>query len=367
MNLTSYQIISVLDRLGIEHENKPNYKNWLLCKCLNPHHHDKVMSNAGINLNTGVFNCFACNKSSHITEIVKQHLNCSYDEALVFIKEGFKTIKNKTNENFFQLKTKTEKRKKVPFDFITIPLIPENYIYTKSRGFTKEFCEEFNILQCISYDYLDYFIIPILDNKKNIEIFEARKLMEYVYLKRYYNSKSTYKRLKIKFKFEKIVNKYKYRKGEVFDKNNCKVHNIDLIYLMQPKVLYPFNTVIEQTLWNIDNLDRSKPLWICEGLGTIPKVYLNVTKNITSVFGTKISKEQIEYLKEFKEIIVIPDWDKASIEMIKLLYNELQKVNICCVKTDDTEDSFVDDLLKSDIIKSNEFLIKYDKNFSIFC
>ena len=84
--------------------------------------------------------------------------------------------------------------------FVHVPLEPEKYQYTRERGFTREWCEKFGVVHCLSGFYLDYMIIPIEDKEKGVQLFEARRLMEYEYLCKEFKSNEPLGVLRDKFK-----------------------------------------------------------------------------------------------------------------------------------------------------------------------
>jgi DNA primase len=77
------------------------------------------------------------------------------------------------------------------------------------------------------------------------------------------------------------------------------------------KVIYPRGGKTS-TLFNIDNLSHKDPLVIVEGVMDTPRIWEHITKNVTTVFGITLSKRQKDLLKEFDDIILFPDTDKAG-------------------------------------------------------
>src|SRR5512147_373122 len=89
MDLTSYQIQSVINRLGfIQESNRPNHKGWVSILCPNPYHHDTNFGNCSVNIETGVVKCFACNYAKHLVNVVMELNNMQYKDACKFIEEG---------------------------------------------------------------------------------------------------------------------------------------------------------------------------------------------------------------------------------------------------------------------------------------
>jgi len=365
VELTEQEIKDTLDYLHIDRTSKVN-GNWLLIRCPIPGHNDKNISNCGIDLQTGVINCFACKESSNIVSIVKDRLNLSYIDALKFIKKENFIGKNVNSPNFnLKNKNRADRISKNVINKNKIENLkledfnPEDYSYTRMRGFTKEFCKKFNIQKCMHGWYKDYFIIPIIDKEKKINTFEARKLNQFELKKALLVSDDTLDDL---IKDKKLV----IKDFRVYSEVEKKYYNNSiLLYFLKPKVLYPKG--IQQnkrTLFNIDNLNYNKDLWISEGIGTIPKIYDNISKNVSCTFGTEITEEQIEYLNKFnKKKIIIPDNDKASLLMIEALNMQIKDLYVIDIKSNDTSKSFIDNINNSSIVLAVKYLFNKYKLF----
>jgi hypothetical protein len=334
--------------------------NWLEILCPNPAHNDRNYGNASINLKSGVIHCFACSFSMSILTYLKTYNNMTYKEACQFLNEGYGFIPSTLNKSVV-VTPEVEKIKSVGYDFVFTPLIPSKFLYTSSRGFTQGFCDKFNIVHCISGYTSDYFITPIIDSKKNIFLYEARRLCDYEYLCKFFDSKEPHRVLKRNLEIYIKENEIRYdRKTYQLYKGKKKLFSSTLHYLVQQKVLYPKDTIINGTLWNIDNLNRDDYLYVVEGFGSVPKIYLNISKNVTCTFGSKITESQLEYLNQFKGIILIPDNDTAGREEVALLHTNL-KTNLRVIdigSVEDTDDGYVDVIKEIEPIPSATFLFR---------
>lgn len=369
LHLTDNQIIQIANFLGITFtESKSNYKHWRKCYC--PVHESSGDSSA-INTKSGIINCFSCGYRQHILQLLKERVNIiDFPEFLSFIELNFCIVPHKTE---FYVKEYEEKEliKKTKnydiannsyYNFITLDIKVENFKYLVDRGFTNSFCKEFNIKHVISGYYSDYFAIPIIDTAKDIVTLEYRKIKEDVcfktFFKKYLKKRSLPENYKKVFKDYckekeiKIINGKLYKKREQLIDSNT-------FYLLKPKTLYERQSAITLTLWNIDNLNVNEDLYVCEGLGSIAKIYLEVSKNVTCTFGSNgfKNKEQIEYLKKFKKkIILIPDNDKAGDKMIIELNKLLPNLYICKINYEDTDKEYTFSILTTEIIPSNKYL-----------
>jgi 5S rRNA maturation endonuclease (ribonuclease M5) len=347
LEYTRSDIYNTLDALNIHYVQDSG--EWVKLQCVNTAHEDSTPS-AGINVETGVYNCLGCRLKTNIVKIVQNIYNCTYKEAENFVKtQSFDYIPQNVifqPKQSTEIKKPKEKKLTVKTSLETFPLQSEKYNYTSQRGFTKDFCEEFNITHCISNFYTDYFIVPIIDSKKKINLFEARKLMQYEKLQEYYKSSDSFKNLSKQFKRECKRRKLKLENQKLFE-NNKEIFSIELTYLLQKKVLYPKGVSINTTIFNIDNLDRKKPLYVVEGFGSVPKIYLNISKNVTCTFGAVITEDQMDYLKEFKEILLLNDNDFAGYKMAEQLGKEHLNAYTIPIISEDTDDSYVKDILST--------------------
>lgn len=78
-----------------------------------------------------------------------------------------------------------------------------------------------------------------------------------------------------------------------------------------PKCLYPKHCKMN-ICFNQDNLDKGKPLIVCEGIMDIHKIWSCIDKNVTCTFGVSLSDGQKEYLKNIPNVILFIDDDPAG-------------------------------------------------------
>jgi hypothetical protein len=332
-------LYNFLDDMGIIYREKGNYLD-VIC----PIHNDKDFGNAVFYKNSGNLKCFhgACKFKGDVIDIYEELTGCSKFEAIVHCKElngeDVESLRDNSHasSNFaYQTRKQRqllEKKNQVIVEEKQITLSektvikfdPDKYTYTKKRGFTQEFIDHFNIRLATRGKYKDYMLIPIRSKQYNIKTFEARKIKEQELLSSYFEMKG---RLDVlRKKFEDLKNSIKlryeiedgtpilYKKDERFDSQDKDL----LLYFLQSKVLYPYNTLIHKPIiFNVDDLDRTQPLYLTEGLGSIPKIWTNISRNCSSLFGSIMSPAQIEILNEFEHIYLIPDFDKAGVGLVK--------------------------------------------------
>jgi len=340
---------SVLSQLNIKIEKRLANNN-ILAKCfINPGHEDKDPS-CNVNLVTGIIHCFGCKSKTNIIKIYQERFGVTdYREAekCVF---GFSSSIN-VNCVGVSFIDNLKKKEIVKEDEIYFPDLflselknIDSIPYIKARGWSQEFIDFFNIKHCFSDNYMDYAIIPIISEKLNIKTFEARKIFEIKYFQKMFNINST--------SLERFRAKFKSSKKDYKD-------TIQYDYLIKAKVLYPSGSPVTDLIFNYDNLDFGEDLILVEGLASIPKIWTSITKNVTCCFGSSFTDIQINLLRKFKKrIILVTDNDIASYIYTIQLNFFLENVCVYDCYTEDTKDSFIEDLKKSDIVKANEFIIK---------
>ncbi|MCA1800085.1 MAG: hypothetical protein LC650_02180 [Actinobacteria bacterium] len=69
-------------------------------------------------------------------------------------------------------------------------------------------------------------------------------------------------------------------------------------------------------LFRYHELDKTKPLYVCEGLVDAARLY-PVEKNVTYLFGSNLSSVKEHLLKRFSEVVMIPDNDAPGYRLVK--------------------------------------------------
>lgn len=150
----------------------------------------------------------------------------------------------------------------------------------------------------------------------------------------------------------------------VFEKGKMvSVEGRDVTRKQNTKVLYPKGGSVS-TLFNIDNLDKNKELVIVEGIMDMPKIWENITKNVTTTFGIMITNKQKELLNQFPNIVLFPDGDEAGQRMISEFDKFYEyEFKIAFLSDTDPGDADLDSIIKvlENPQRSSEyFLDKYD-------
>lgn len=93
----------------------------------------------------------------------------------------------------------------------------------------------------------------------------------------------------------------------------------DAIGGQDSKVLYARNTTT-QTLYDLDTLQRDRPLYVVEGLTKLAVLRTDpFFANSTATFGAGLNARQLYLLGQFDQVIMIPDADDAGIRSVRRL------------------------------------------------
>lgn len=295
--MTDFEInAEVVKRLNLDTSKLVNGKGLTNC----PFHQDKHPS-FSIDLNQGVCHCFSCSFSSTIRGL--------YYEAT-----GHGIMKDlgitPTGENMFS----SHKIEAVSYDetpethvlwegtLVPASAHKEAVKYLNKRGIPLRVADEMKMKFALSgytkdgehpkeenqWIYVkDRLITPVYENKKLLSL-EMRDVL-----------------------------------GEKHFLEQLKEKGIDSEDVKYKKVLYPKRSSTN-TLFQLDHLDETKPLYFLEGLMDLGVLRADpFFKNSTSVFGASIGQRQQYLLKKFPELIYIADHDKAGLISIFRLKEQL--------------------------------------------
>lgn len=311
--MTEQQILLTLDKLNIQRENsfKGKYIN-ILC----PSHNDKSFGSCQVYSNS-VIKCWSCGYVSNLFSLVRSRKpeltskqifeflgETNYLSPLsIYLQERKQIGIRNTKEIYIPVeKVKALRKEKVN---------PLELYYSFSRMFNKSFIERFEVEIISEGYYKDFFCIPI-KYKGEIISYEFRKAKEFEYFEKYYgNSEKSLESFRKQFKEDL--------------KNGIVEKNFITNYLRKSKVIYNKNAKqLKSIIFNIDNLNFNEDIYITEGVAGIPEIEFNFnTRNVTALFGSNISEEQISILSRFKKRkILILDNDIAS-EKLMILLNDL--------------------------------------------
>ena len=238
----------------------------VFCSCA--FHQDKTPS-MSFNVERGIWRCFSCGRSGNLNQICKELLD----------KSAFKILGKNFDEDaeFINLLNKS----KEPEDYKKIPEVNLSVDGTMSR---------------LNDDCISYLM------NRGISLNVSRDFKMRYMEKGYINGTPFTKRLLI----------------PVIEGNKTlSYEGRDITGQSNKKVLYPSKSSVN-TLYDIDSLERDKPVYIVEGLMDLAILREEpYFKNSTSIFGSNPTRRKAALLSDFKEIIWIPDNDNAGYDSVR--------------------------------------------------
>jgi len=279
INLTKEQILQCINILGIK--GRKNSNSFIMC-C--PYHNDDTPS-FSIKLDSFYCKCFGCSKTVSFNKMCKDIYGKSAYELL-----GLKN--DKLVNYFFKQSFIKPEKKQEEIRYITnikgklLDVFSNDNIYThlkEYRRLTDNFIKEFGIT------YTNFCEINRDEKAIEQDDIKGTKFFHRIMIPVYYQNK--------------LVN-YEGR---------------DYTLNQKPKVLYPKNTT--KPLFNFDNLDFNKPLYLTEGFMDFAILYQHVSKNSSCIMGNQLNELQIKLVNKFKQIILVPDNDDGG----KVLINQMDE------------------------------------------
>lgn len=253
------------------------YTKDIQCNC--PFHEDRKPS-MGINLDTGVYHCFSCNRSGTVEGLYRELTGISFYKAFNINTDSF-SVFAKQRDLYADYDNMALEKKTVYLNYDRSKLLPVRgnrscMSYLKKRGIPLSIAEEYDFkyaqdLKINATSFKDRLCIPIYEDGALTSI-EGRAL------------------------------------------------NYDKTDIHSRKVIYPLNTSVN-LLYNIDNLDFNEDIFACEGLMDLFVLKTcSYFENSTSIFGATLTKRKLSQIARCnKRFIYIPDLDEAGWGTVKTL------------------------------------------------
>ena len=268
----------VISALGIRTARRvTEYTKDIQCNC--PFHKDTKPS-MGINLDTGVYHCFSCNRSGTVEGLYKELTGNSFYKTFNIKTDSF-SVFAKQRDLYADYDKMALEKKTVYLNYDRSLLTPVRgnrlcMAYLKKRGIPLSLAEEYGFkyakdMKINATTFKDRLCIPVYEDGVLTSI-EGRALN--------------------------------------YDKNDINSR----------KVLYPLNTSVN-LLYNIDNLNFDEDLFACEGLMDLFVLKTcSYFENSTSIFGATLTKRKLSQIARCnKRFIYIPDLDEAGWGTVKTL------------------------------------------------
>jgi len=254
MDEIRYDVARILQDLGIKYKNL-SQKSWAIT-CLNPDHAERKPS-MGIHKKLGIFHCFGCGYKGNIYKLL-HHFGIENIDAYIFLRKyivGYE-IKNSIYDNIFF----DYKKENVQNDF-KLPSHRKLYEhpYLTKRGVTRDDIEEWSISVVTGNTYTGWILFPLYQDKK---------LCNYFLRSPYGNGKITAKK----------------PKGGLFA--------------------------------GIDFVKNYDTVCIVEGIFDCISVK-HTGRQAIACMTNSVTKDQLNLLKKFKRLIIIPDNDPGGIRLVE--------------------------------------------------
>jgi DNA primase len=257
------KIEEILINLGIDYRNA-GQENFKAC-CVNPDHADTNPS-MFIHKETGIIHCFSCGFSGSIFTLLKA-FEISGVSALTYLqkfaKEGYTAEEIKTALEQFVINRKGDKQEDtVKYGDIEMPqhrMIEENY-YLEKRGVTPEEMREWKMAVVTHGKHIGWVLIPLYQNGV---------------LRSYF--------LRNTFGSDKLYGEYP---------RHDLLAGLDLVK------------------------DYQAPLYLTEGIFDAIAIR-RAGYQAVACLSNRLLKGQLEILKKFKQIVVVPDNDKMGMLLVE--------------------------------------------------
>jgi len=256
--------------------------------------HDEKTGSFYVNKEHGAFRCFGCDERGNVITLVASLKNISNKDAFerleewAGLSEGSLTPSEvRQRIEFIEANIGKKKKKKLDIHTDDLPKtidLPDDALkYLKSRFITKKEIKKRKIRFC-NYGYFkDRIIIPIYDQYGEYRTFEARLIRK--------------------------------PKGE------------------ERKVLYPYDSVTRDIVYNVNRCYDFKHIILTEGIMDNLSMTSRGKKNCVTCLGVALTQWQEEILyKNFDKMTILYDYDKAGIDNAKRIKENLQSfmdVNVC--------------------------------------
>ena len=249
--------------------------------------HKDTRPSMGIQLSTGRYHCFSCNRGGHIAGMFKELTGQSMYKALGLNNDKF-SIFGMSGTSFMPDWYNSDPAKNINLaaDFAKM-----------QSPYMSDLCSEYIRQRGIQAPLVRKYGLRYADNMMINGTWFKKRLVVPV-----------------------------YEEGKLISLEGRR-----LVDDGTPKVLYPRNCSVN-TLFDIDNLNRDDTLYVVEGLMDLFVLKsCDVFQNSTSIFGACLTKRQQDLLSQFRDVVMIPDSDEAGQKPIEIL-KERQASNISILR-----------------------------------
>ena len=296
LNPMNINVEKLLDVLKVDYKSAGSDN--VRIYCLNAAQHNNGIDNdpsLQIHIHTGAMHCFSCGYKGYITTLVKKHLNTTDDMDVLYFMHQF-ALGESLDISRLTTRTSTGVVVEEENKGIEYPLhrSASNNQYLFKRGFTNKDIEEWNI--------------GIINDPK----FMRNNGWVYIPI---------------------------YQDGELKNYFLRNPFGKDKIYGPFPK---------KMLLAGFDKITNYDKIYVLEGIFKAMAFRKTRSQAVASL-GNQLSKEQLELLKKFKTVVIVPDNDRAGFMLVKtakpLMYNVDLRVCELPLNKKDADECTLDELL----------------------
>ena len=264
---------NILDSLGIKYTDHGDYYKF---RCINPAHDDKDPSMTMLK-DTGYFQCWSCSTKGSIKRFVEFFPGMDAGKFDSLSWEFQSNLNNYSQQKMTDIGNGFIRPREhsiiIEGELLNVYANSEVLAYLRTRNCDDNFINAFRLQYCFFAKvngtvFENRITVPVLENNKMVNL-----------------------------------------EGRTFKVGAGK------------KVIYPkFSKA--GCLFNYDNLNLEEPVYMAEGIFDLPNVH-KVTQNVTSCFGSNMSRSQLDLLKDMKTLHIFPDNDEAGYKMLQQIYKAM--------------------------------------------
>lgn len=306
MNFSSEEVFRHLNSLGYNYEGDSS-SSVIKGLCPNPYHNDRNIGSFVIWPEGGACKCYSCGWTGDFIKFVQDYRGLNFREALDFVGRAdpdFSKVSSLDHKKSAFRPSKTYEEQ----SYFPPPGFPSpgrdfrisEFSYLTLRGYSEEYKKQFGLYYC---DRASYEFFNVKENRM-----DTKWVIDYMVLP----------------------------VGSLWE-----ARDIIRVKPGRAKTLYPKTSSINNTIFNLENLRRDEPLYLTEGAGSHPKIWTYISKNSSFVFGAVLSEAQLSLLREFEQIIWIPDPDKAGLDLVFQVQDNLSNSLILDILVEDKHPEYV--------------------------
>lgn len=323
MNFSSDEIFRHLSSLGYNYEGDSS-SSVIKGLCPNPYHNDRSIGSFVIWPEGGACKCYSCGWTGDFIKFVQDYRGLNFREALDFVGRNDPNFSKTASLDHKKSTTRTSKTNEEQ-SFFPPPGFPSpgrdfrisEFSYLTLRGYSEEYKKQFGLYYC---DRASYEFFNVKENRM-----DTKWVIDYMILP----------------------------VGSLWEARDIRRVKQD-----RAKTLYPKTSSINETIFNLENLDLSQPLYVSEGAGSHPKIWSHISKNSSFIFGATLSEKQIEILRQFDTVIWLPDPDKAGLDLVFQIKANLSNSYVLDILVEDSHPDYVKEIQEASPMEPFRYILR---------